>query len=79
MKNWTIERFMAKQRNTEALDDPEYYLYKLSNLCAISEESDGQFTGGYYTVTYIYDGMVYEFDWWEDMLQEGRMFPVEFL
>ena len=79
MKNWTVERFMQKQRETEVLDDANYYLCQLQNLCAIMDESDGQFTGGYFTQRYVYEGMVYEFDWWEDSLQEGRMYPQEFL
>ena len=81
MKNWTIERSIAKRWNTEALDDPEHYLKQLAELLVFPcYESDGQFTGGYYTVKYIYESMVYEFDYDDDnKLFDGSMYPEEFL
>jgi len=80
MKNFTIERLIAKTKQTERLDDAEYYLYQLSNLgVQVHYASDGQFTGGYYSEQYVYKDMVYEFECLNDVLLSGHMYPVEFL
>lgn len=80
MKNWTIERFMAKGRDTETLDDPGYYLKQLAKLLVFPiYESDGQFTSGYSSDRYVYEGMVYEFDYYENKLVSGTMYSEEYL
>lgn len=80
MKNWTVERFMQKQLETEVLDDPTYYLARLLDLDAtFLSSSDGQFTGGYFSDRYVYESMVYEFDFYMGEIVTATMYPQEFL
>lgn len=72
-----VRELIYKQGQTEQLDDPLYYLDRLWELGAFKfYESDGQFTGGYSTDRYIYDGMIYEFDFDpDDTIIRGCMYP----
>jgi hypothetical protein len=81
MKNWTIERMIAKAQQSEGLDEPGYYLQCLFNRGVKHYDiSDGQFTGGFTVTRYIYEGMVYAFGYnSQDFLMDGVMYPVEFL
>lgn len=76
-----MQRLINKAFNTEQLDDYEYYYYQLKALKAtVHSSSDGQFTGGFHTVIYTYEGTAYEFDFNpDDSIFNAVMYPTVFL